>query len=40
MIVLSVGAAMSVLVENPATRGGLSKDSFRDGNIDVLNGLT
>ena len=40
MILLSVGAAKSVLVEHPVTRGGLSKDSLRDGNIDVMNGLS
>ena len=40
MILLSVGAARSVLVEHPVTRGGLSKDSLRDGNIDVMNGLS
>ena len=40
MILLSVGTARSVLVEHPVTRGGLSKDSQRDGNIDVMNGLS
>ena len=40
MILLSVGAARNDLVEHPVTRGGLSKDSLRYGNIDVLNGLT
>ena len=40
MILLSVGAARSVLIEQPVTRRVISKDSLRDGNIDVMNGLS
>ena len=40
LILLSVGAARSVLVEHPVTRGSLSKDSLRDGKKDVSNSLT
>ena len=40
LILLSVEAARSVLVDHPVTRGGLYKDSLRDGNLDVSNSLT
>ena len=40
LILLSVEAAWSVLVEHPVTRESRSKDSLRDGNMDVSNSLT
>ena len=40
LILLSVEAARSILVDHPVTRGSLSKDSLRDGNMDGSNSLT
>ena len=40
LILLRVEAARSILVDHPVTRGSLSKDSLRDGNMDVSNSLT
>ena len=40
LILLSVEAARNVMVDHPVTRGSLSKDSLRDGNVDVSNSLT
>ena len=40
LILLSVEAARSILVGHAVTRGSLSKDSLRDGNMDVSNSLT
>ena len=40
IILLSVEAARSILIDHPVTRRSLSKDSLRDGNMDVSNILT